>query len=192
LIIIDFFYNYCFFMKTLKIKDKVFVKYINHKEIISAIDKLAYQLNRDYKGVTPVFIGILNGAFMFTADLLKKFNEECELTFMALSSYAGTKSTGEVEVIIGLRKNIKNRSVIILEDIVDSGTTISYLFSELYKYEPKDVKVVTLLLKPDALKTDVRPDYTGIEIPNDFIVGYGLDYEGFGRNHKDIYKIHEY
>ena len=176
-------------MEKLYIKDKDFVKSISHNRILESVKRVADELNRDYKGDNPVFVGVLNGAFMFAADLLKDFQEHCELTFITVASYVGTKSSGEVDIMMGLTKDIKDRRVILLEDIVDSGTTIDSLIKELAKYEPKDVKVATLLLKPDALETNVKPDYVGIEIPNDFIVGYGLDYDGYGRNFKDIYKL---
>ncbi len=176
-------------MEKLKIKDKVFVKYINRAEILAVVKRLASELNRDYSEDTPVFIGILNGAFMFAADLLKEYKGLCEITFVTAASYKGTESTGEVKILSELSMDIKDRRVVILEDIVDSGITISHMLDEMYKYRPKDVKVVTLLLKPDALETDIRPDYVGIEIPDKFIVGYGLDYDGYGRNNKDIYKI---
>ncbi len=176
-------------MKKLKIRDKVFVKCIDHAEILAAVKRLASELNRDYSEDIPVFVGILNGAFMFAADLLREFEGLCEITFITVASYKGTESTGEVKILSDFVKDIKNRRVVILEDIVDSGTTISYMLDEMYKYRPKDVKVATLLLKPDALEIDVKPDYVGIEIPDEFIVGYGLDYDGYGRNNKDIYKI---
>ncbi len=176
-------------MEKLKIKNKVFFKCIDHSEILAAVKKLACQLKRDYNKDIPVFMVILNGAFMFAADLLKEFDGMCEVEFIAVSSYRGTESTGVVEIKSDFTKNIKNRRVVILEDIVDSGTTISFLLQKMEKYEPKDIQVATLLLKPDALETDVKPGYVGIEVPNDFIVGYGLDYDGYGRNYKDIYKI---
>ncbi len=176
-------------MEKLYIKDKVFVKSIPHSKILESVKRVADELNCDYKDDDPVFVGVLNGAFMFAADLLKEFQGHCELTFITVASYIGTKSSGEVDIMMGLTKDIKDRRVILLEDIVDSGTTIESLIKEIAKYEPKDVKVATLLLKPEALATNVKPDYVGIEVPNDFIVGYGLDYDGYGRNFKDIYKL---
>lgn len=128
---------------------------------------------------------------MFVGDFMKEYTTPCQLSFIKLSSYRGTSSTEEVKTLIGLQEDIKGRDVIILEDIIDTGITISQLLSDLQAYSPGSIRVVTLLLKPEALRTDVRPDYVGIEIPNDFIVGYGLDYEGYGRNSRDIFKIEE-
>ena len=178
-------------MDKIKIRDKVFVKSIDQATILASVKKIADQLNVDYRDDVPVFIGVLNGSFIFAADLLREFNGNCELTFLTLSSYSGTESTGEVKLMSNLVRDIKNRRVIILEDIVDSGITVKYLIKEMAKYEPSDVRIAALLLKPDAFKTDVKLDYVGMEIPNDFIVGYGLDYDGYGRNYKDIYKVIE-
>jgi len=178
-------------MEKLEVKEKMFVKCIDHATIQAAVKKIADRLNKEYCEDVPVFISVLNGAFMFTADLLKEYKGFCELAFITVSSYKGTQTTGKVELVLELAKDIRNRRVIILEDIVDSGITASYLISKFAELEPKDVKVATFLLKPEALKTEVRPDYVGIEIPNDFIIGYGLDYDGYGRNYKDIYKVLE-
>lgn len=178
-------------MEKIQVKDKVFVRCIDHATIQSAVKRIADRLNKDYKDDDPVFIGVLNGAFMFASDLLKEFEGFCELTFITAYSYKGTESTGKVELTLNLAKDIKNRRVIILEDIVDSGITVNYLVKELNKYEPKDIRIAAFLLKPDALKTEVNLDYVGLEIPNDFIIGYGLDYNGYGRNYKDIYKVSE-
>ncbi len=178
-------------MDTIKILDKEFAKNISHERILEAVDMMADHISRDYKDATPLFLCVLNGAFIFAADLLKKYTGDCEISFIRLSSYAGTQTTGEVKTVIGLDDDIKARDVIILEDIVDSGITISHLVKDLSSFEPKSVRVATLLLKPAAVQKEVKPDYVGMEIPNDFIVGYGLDYNGFGRNFKDIYKIVE-
>lgn len=146
-------------------------------------------MNRDYRGQQPIFIAVLNGAFMFASDLIKRTYFDSEISFVKLSSYDGMKSTGNVKEIIGLNTNIKNRPVIILEDIVDTGYTLQAILNEVKKHEPSDIKVASLLFKPAALKVKINIDYVGIEIPNDFVVGYGLDYMGRGRNLEDIYKV---
>lgn len=173
----------------IKVNDLYFKKYIDHQKILDTVERLAAQIHDQYKGDVPVFISILNGAFMFSADLLKYYMGVCQITFLKLSSYTGTSTRGEVDTLIGLNDDIKNRHVVILEDIIDSGITVKYLLSDLTRYQPKSLKVATLLLKPEALQTEVKPDFIGLEIPKDFIVGYGLDYNGYGRNLKDIYKI---
>ncbi len=178
-------------MGHIKILDKEFAKNISYEQILQVIEKMAMDIATDYRDSKPLFLCVLNGAFIFAADLLKHYQEDCEISFIRLSSYTGTQTTGEVKTVIGLNDEIKGRDVIILEDIVDSGITISHLVKDLFTYAPKSVRVATLLLKPDAVQKDVKPDYVGMEIPNDFIVGYGLDYNGYGRNYKDIYKIVE-
>lgn len=136
-----------------------------------------------------MFVAVLNGAFLFAADLLKHVSCECEITFVRVSSYAGTQSTGQVRNLIGLNENIEGRTIIIIEDIVDTGDTAMYLFNELKKQQPAEIKIASLLLKPNALKHDLKVDYTGFEVPNDFLVGFGLDYDGIGRNLNDIYTL---
>ncbi len=173
------------------VKDLYFKKYIEHDEIQKSIKKIADDIHARYKGRNPIFLIILNGSFMFSSDLLKYYQGVCEISFIRLSSYSGTKTTEEVKTLIGLTENIKDREIVILEDIIDSGITINHLLYDLQKYEPKSIEVATLLLKPEAVKTDIKPDYVGLEIPKDFIVGFGLDYDGFGRNLKDIYKVLE-
>ncbi len=178
-------------MEHIKILDKAFAKNIAYEHILKVIQEMADQIAKDYRDSNPLFLCVLNGAFIFAADLLKHYQGDCEISFIRLSSYAGTKTTGEVKTVIGLDDDIKGRDVIILEDIVDSGITISHLVADLSSYAPRSVRVATLLLKPAAVQKEVKPDYVGMEIPNDFIVGYGLDYNGYGRNYKDIYKIVE-
>ena len=178
-------------MQTVKVHDKEFLKFIDANKLNIANEILASKLSADYEGKAPLFLCVLNGSFMFASDLLKHFKGNCEISFIKLSSYQGTQTTEEVKTVIGLNEEIKGRDVIILEDIIDSGITISHLVKDLAKYEPVSLKVVTLLLKPDALRTNIKPDYVGLEIPNDFIIGYGLDYNGYGRNLPDIYKIKE-
>ncbi|MDR0294932.1 MAG: hypoxanthine phosphoribosyltransferase [Prevotellaceae bacterium] len=176
-------------MKKVTLHDKIFALSIPDTEIQQAVEKVAAQINKDMAGETPVFVGLLNGAFMFAADLLKLIEAPCEVSFIKYFSYAGTQSLGEVSELIGLNTNLKNRTVIILEDIIDTGLTISRLLNDLQSKGLKQVKIATLLFKPDAFKENYAVDYIGISIPNDFIVGYGLDYDELGRNLKDIYTL---
>jgi hypoxanthine phosphoribosyltransferase len=177
-------------MDKIKVKDKEFEKSIPYKEIEKAVKKVAENINRDYEGEdTPLFLSILNGAFMFTADVFKELSISSEVSFVKFSSYRGTSSSGKVKELIGLNEDLSGRHVIIMEDIVDTGLTINNVIRQIKSYNPKDVKVATLLFKPDACVEEVSLDYVGMEIPNEFIVGYGLDYDGLGRNLKDIYKV---
>ena len=178
-------------MDTVKVHEKEFSKFIDANEIEKAVDKIATQINQDYKGKNPLFLIVLNGAFMFAADLLKKVTIPCEISFVKLSSYIGTKTTSVVRELIGLDEVLNNRSVIIVEDIIDTGITMGVTTEKLKKLEAKDVRIATLLFKPDAFRMNYEIDYVGINIPNDFIVGYGLDYDGHGRNLPHIYKIIE-
>lgn len=176
-------------MKTVKIKDKEFGLFLSQQKIEKAIDEVAAQMSKDLEGSNPLFICILNGAFMFVSELMKRVNLPSEMTFVKLSSYTGVNTSGDVKEIIGLVENIKDRTVVIVEDIVDTGHTMTRMLGELQKSQPKEIKVATLLFKPEALKVDVKLDYVALEIPSDFIVGYGLDYDGYGRNLPDIYKV---
>jgi hypoxanthine phosphoribosyltransferase len=178
-------------MDTVKILDKTFKKSISYEQIQEAIGNVAEKLNNDLKGKDVIFLGILNGAFMFAADLFKKININCQISFLKVASYQGTSSSGTVKRLIGVNEDIENKIVVILEDIIDSGITMEYLLKQLKGYEPKEIRIATLLLKPDALKVDLNIDYVAIKIPNEFIVGYGLDYDGYGRNLKDIYTLAE-
>lgn len=178
-------------MDKVKILDKIFVKDIGSERIIAAVEKIATQMYADYGQSEPLFLCVLNGSFMFAADLLKSYAGPCEVSFIKLSSYRGTSSSEEVRTLIGLTEDINDREVVIIEDIIDTGITITNLLEDLYAYHPRSIRVATLLLKPSALRTKICPDYVGLRIPNDFIVGYGLDYNGYGRNYKDIYKIVE-
>jgi hypoxanthine phosphoribosyltransferase len=178
-------------MQTVTLKDKTFSLSIPSAQIQKTVDDLADQLNKDLAGTTPLFMVILNGSFMFAADLLKKINLDCEVTFVKLASYSGTQSTENVKKLIGINEDISCRNVVILEDIVDSGITIEHMFEQLEECKPASVKVVTFLFKPNAFTRNYNIDYVGMRIPNDFIVGYGLDYDGLGRNLPDIYKIVE-
>lgn len=176
-------------MKKIKLKDKEFEISVSSEKIRKAIDKLAKKINKDYKNKFPFFIVVLDGAFVFAADLIKKITIDCEVTFVKLSSYTGTKSSKNVETVIGLNKDIERRHVIIVEDVVDTGTTCEIFMDSIRKFRTNDVKIVTLFFKPEAFKKNYKVNYAGIEIPDDFIVGYGLDYKGLGRNLPDIYKV---
>ncbi|NVO10931.1 MAG: hypoxanthine phosphoribosyltransferase [Bacteroidales bacterium] len=180
-------------MKNVRIKDLEFKLCYTSDDIQSDIDVLSSKLNHDFKDTkTPIlFLSILNGAFMFTADLMKRIQFPCEISFIRLASYEGTSSTGTIREIIGLTDNIEGRTVIILEDIVDTGLTLQKLYEGLTKKNPTQLLIATLLFKPDAYKGSIKVDYIGKSIPNDFIVGYGLDYDGLGRNLPNIYTIVE-
>ena len=176
-------------MNIVKFKDKEFKLFIRNEEIQKAIIQVAGKINMELKGKKPLLLGILNGAFMFAADLMKNLDNGCEISFVKFSSYSGITSTGKVNTLIGFNETIKGRVVVILEDIVDTGATLENLLQSISEYEPVEIKIATLLFKPEAYTKSIKLDYVGMEIPNDFIVGYGLDYEGLGRNLKDIYKV---
>ena len=178
-------------MSIIKILDKKFETFIPFSDIEAAIDKMAVKMNHDLKDKMPIFLVILNGSFMFAADLMKRMNFPCELSFIKLASYEGTQSTEKVKELIGFNEDIKGRTIVIVEDIIDSGLTLAGVTKQLTNMGVKDIKIATLLYKPNAFKEDYKIDYIGIEVPNEFIVGYGLDYNNQGRNYKDIYKIVE-
>ena len=176
-------------MDTVKVLDKTFSKTISYDQIQEAIAKVATQMNQDLAGKDVIFLGILNGAFLFAADLFKLIDLETQITFLKVASYQGTSSSGKVKRLIGINEDIENKTVVVLEDIIDSGITMDYILKQLRGYEPKEIKIATLLFKPDAFEKDFDIDYIAIDIPNDFIVGYGLDYDGYGRNLKHIYTL---
>lgn len=176
-------------MEFIQVKDKTFKISVSSEEIQNAVGVVANQINDELKGENPIFLGVLNGCFMFMSDLMKQINIPCEVSFIKFSSYSGTETTGKVKQLIGLNENIEGRSVVIVEDIVDTGITMKNLIETLQEKKPKQIKVATFLQKPDALKCDVTLDYVAMKIPNEFIVGYGLDYDGFGRNLNEIYTI---
>ena len=180
---------YIEYMKRIKLLDKEFEISIPASDIKEAIWKIADKINADLKDKNPVMVCILNGSFMFSADLLKLIKFPCQISFVKLASYEGTGSSGKVKELIGFNEELSGRTVLLLEDIVDSGLTLKNCIKQVQKAGAKEVIVATLLFKPNALKEDINLDYIGIEIPNDFIVGYGLDYNGYGRNLPDIYKI---
>ncbi len=175
----------------IEIDDKTFEPFINCSMIEKRIRLMGIQINVDYREKVPVFIGVLNGGFLFMADLLREVTISCETAFIKLSSYhGGTESTGEITEEFPLHFDIENRDVIIVEDIVDTGHTLNYLLNSFKSKKPASVKVATLLLKPAALKYEFSEiDLIGFEIANDFVVGYGLDYKGLGRNLRDIYRL---
>ena len=175
--------------KLVKLHDKSFRIYKTENEILSAVRTVAGRINDDYIGKRPLLVPVLNGSFLFAADLFKELKLDCELSFIKAVSYHGTNPTGSTSMLIGLNQNIEGRHVIIIEDIVDTGNTLARILPELKAQNPASIKVAALLFKPLALKADVNIDYIGMEIPNDFIVGYGLDYDGLGRNLHDIYQL---
>ena len=176
-------------MSTIQVLDKTFEPYLKEAAIQEKITELAGQLNQDYAGKRPLFLSILNGSFLFTADLFKQITIEAEVSFIKLASYKGTSSTGNVITAIGLDINVKDRHIIILEDIIDTGKTLHHYLPQLESMQPASVKIAVLLNKKDALLYPVHIDYACFEIPNKFVVGYGLDYDGLGRNSRDIYQL---
>ncbi len=178
-------------MKRIKLLDREFETSIPFEKIDGAIAEIAEKMNKELATKNPLMICILNGSFMFAADLMKKLTFPCEISFVKLSSYQGTSTTGTVKELIGLNENIEGRNIVILEDIIDTGVTIKKIIAQLLGYKPAELKIASLLFKPEACKVDIDIDYTGLNIPNDFIVGYGLDYNGYGRNLPDIYTVVE-
>lgn len=188
-------YEFCIFVhysklkKMIQLHDKQFVPFISASEIDFALSKMVAQIQDDFADEIPVFVGVLNGSFMVVSDLLKKYQKPCEITFLKMASYEGTSSTENVKQLIGLNQDLSGRSVIIIEDIVDTGNTLVELKSLFKSQNVKHLKIATLFFKPDAYKKEVKIDYVGIRIPNKFIVGYGLDYDGLGRNLPEVYQL---
>ena len=176
-------------MDTIKINDRQFAISIPEEKILKEVERLAAQISRDLEGKNPLFLCVLNGSFMFAADRFRRITIPAEISFVKLASYEGTASTGVIKEVIGLSENIAGRTVVIVEDIVDTGCTMSKLVENLGTRAPEAIHICTLLLKPEKLKVDLDIKYVALEIPNDFIVGYGLDYDGYGRNLKDIYTV---
>ena len=176
-------------MKTVKIKDKEFVPMISEEEIKRRVKELAAQISKDMAGKNPLLLAVLNGSFVFAADLMREITIESEISFVKLASYQGTTSTGTVKEVIGINENLSGRTVIIVEDIVESGLTMKRMIESLGTRNPASVHICTLLLNPDCLKVDLDIEYAAFSIPNDFIVGYGLDYDQQARNLKDIYVL---
>jgi len=175
--------------KTVKVHDKEFELFIRSSEIYEMVDRLALKLTHDLKGKDVVFIGILNGAFIFAADLIRRINMNCCISFIKMASYKGMHTTGKVETLIGLCQDLQGKTVVIVEDIIDTGITLEDVLKQIENYHPAEILVVALLFKCNACIKDIKIDYLGREIPNDFVIGYGLDYNGHGRNLQDIYKI---
>lgn len=173
----------------IQLHDKHFVPFITAADIDKAIAGMAAKAMADFKNEVPVFIGVLNGAFMVVSDFMKKYSQPCEVSFVKLSSYEGTETTHEVKQLIGLSQNLGGRSVVIIEDIVDTGNTVEELAQMFKGKGVKQLKIATLFFKPEAYTKDIKLDYVGFEIPNKFIVGYGLDYDGLGRNLPEIYQL---
>ncbi|MCW0483170.1 hypoxanthine phosphoribosyltransferase [Gaoshiqia sediminis] len=177
-------------MANITILDKEFELFIPYEKIRSVVEKMSDEMNAKLEGKNPLFLCILNGSFMFAAEIYKRITLlDAEISFVKLASYAGTSTTGDVKELIGLNEHLEGRTVVVLEDIVDTGITIAKVIDQIKSKNPAEVQVATLLLKPDALQNEVQLDYVGLEIPNDFIVGYGLDYDGRGRNLIDIFKV---
>ncbi len=176
-------------MERVHLLDKEFVPYISEEKIQDAVRALAHKINHDYHGKEVIFLGILNGVFMFASDLMKHIDLKCQISFLKIASYEGTSSSGKVKRLIGINEDIKDHIVIILEDIVDSGLTLDHIMKQLVGYEPDEIKIACMFFKPKAYKMNFPVDYVGMEIPNDFIIGYGLDYNGFGRNISSLYKL---
>ena len=176
-------------MSRVTVKDKTFETSIPERDILKNIQKVADRLNADMAGKNPLFLAVLNGSFIFAADLMRMLTIPCEISFVKLASYAGTSSTGKVKELVGINTDLKGRTVIILEDIVETGKTMAHILAQLRKQNPASIHVCTLLLKPEKLQEDVDIEYVAMKIPNDFILGYGLDYDQQGRNLRDIYTL---
>jgi len=176
-------------MRETVILDKRFREMITGEAINKRVDELAVQMNRDYAGKDVVFIGILNGAFLFAADLFKKIDLKARISFVKLASYQGTRSSGSIKELIGWNEDIKGMDVVVIEDIVDTGHTLELIVGELKVRKAANIKIATLLFKPDAYKKKIPVDYVGFSIPNDFVVGYGLDYDGYGRNLPSVFTL---
>lgn len=175
--------------KSVIIHDLKFVLLIPSRKIQDAVSRIAQKIDKDFKNRNPLFLAVLNGSFLFAADLLKKIKTECEISFIKVSSYSGSASTGKVNTLIGVSENLHKRPVIILEDIVDSGITLEAVVSEIKKHNPDSIRVAALFFKPEAYRKKIALNYVGIKVPNKFLVGYGLDHNGRGRNLKDVYAL---
>ena len=176
-------------MKEIRILDRKFSELITEKAIQKRIEELARRLNSDLAGKDVVFLGILNGAFLFAADLFRRIDLQARISFVKLASYEGTSSSGTIKELIGWNEDIKSKTIVVIEDIVDTGNTLERIVDELVIRKVSEVRIATMLYKPEAYKKDIPLDYVGFEIPNDFVVGYGLDYDGFGRNLTSVYTL---
>lgn len=179
-------------MKRITLHDKTFRLSIPNDSILAAIEAVAMQINSDYADrKPPIFMGVLNGAFLFMGELMQRITLPCEVTFVKIASYQGTESTGSITQLIGANEQITGRDVIVVEDIVETGNSITFLVEELARFQPRSIAFATLLYKPDAYNKAIEVDYCAISIPDRFVVGFGLDYDGLGRNYKDIYELDE-
>ena len=176
-------------MSRVTIKDKTFETSIPEAEILESVKAVADRINRDYEGKTPLFLAVLNGAFMFAADLMREVTIPCEISFVKLASYQGTTSTGKIQEVLGINEDLNGRHIIIVEDIVDTGLTMKQMVESLGTRHPASVEICSLLVKPDKIQETLDIKYAAIRIPNDFIVGHGLDYDQLGRNLRDIYTL---
>ncbi len=176
-------------MCSITIFDKHFKLFISNKKIIGAVQQMADKINKDLSKHDVLFIGILNGAFMFASDLFKRINFECRISFLKLMSYEGISSLGTAKRLIGLNEDIAGKTVVVVEDIIDSGITLDTVIKQLSGYKPAEIKIASLFVKPKSYKKKIKIDYLGFEVPNNFLVGYGLDYNGYGRNLTDIYTL---
>lgn len=178
-------------MESVKLADKEFVPYLSEEKVKQKVQEMAKQISEDYADKNPVILGVLNGAFMFLADLSKNLEMESQITFIRLASYSGTETTGKVVELYGLEFDIENRHVLVVEDIIDTGLTMQALKKLLESKNPASVKLAVFLLKPEALRCEMEVDYLGFKIPNDFVIGYGMDYDGYGRNLASIFQLKE-
>lgn len=178
-------------MDTIKIKDKSFRVFMQETDIKQRVKALAEQMSKDLEGKNPIFLGVLNGSFIFAADLMREMTIPCEISFVKLASYQGTTSTGKVKEVIGISEDLSGRTVVIVEDIVESGHTMKQMIESLGTRNPASVHICALFFKPEKLQEELDLDYVAFRIPDDFILGYGLDYDGLGRELKDVYAIVE-
>lgn len=179
-------------MKSIQLHDKDFVPFISKEQIDDYVQQLTKQLAKDIEpDEVPIFIGILNGSFMFAADFLRKYPHDCHITFVKMASYEGVNSTGKIKHLVGINEDLEGKTVVILEDIIDTGNTLSEIYDIFKDKNVKQLKIATLFFKPEVFKKDLHIDYIGKSIEDKFIVGYGLDYDGLGRNLPDIYKLKE-
>lgn len=178
-------------MNTITVLDKKFKPYVSEAEILKKVDAVAEKINRDMADKNPLFIAVLKGSFVFAADLMRRLTIPCEISFVRLSSYEGTKSTGIISEVMGIKEDLSNRHIIIVEDIIESGLTMKRMIETLSDRNPASIHICTLLLKPEKLETLLDIDYVAMEIPNDFVLGYGLDYDEQARNLKDLYVLDE-
>jgi len=176
-------------MTDISIKELSFSPFLYRNELLARIKELGIDIQNDYEYKNPIFISVLNGSFMFTSDLLKQVDIRSEVNFIKVNSYEGVESSGKLNWELSFSKAISNRHIILIEDIIDTGLTMKSILNKIEEFDPKSVEIATLFLKRSSLKEDIRPKYVGFEIPNKFIVGYGLDYDGYGRNYQDVYEL---